>query len=332
MIKDLSGKKILFISPRFFGYETEIAQQMRDLGASVDYFDERPSNSFLVKVLIRIGYKKIICFKIAKYYRNIINNLYNQYDFLLIINTETISINILKELKKRLPNAKVVIYMWDSVINKKQQLSLVDFVDKFITFDFKDTITDNRIKFIPLFYSSKYSDIAKREVKPKYDMVFIGSAHGDRYEIVKKIERQLGRESKNFLFFYSPSRIMFYVKKMFCKNFKQFKFSDISFYPLSHSQIIDIIQYARVVVDIEHVNQSGLTMRTIEMLGASRKLITTNHNIINYDFYQPENIYVIDRYDIKIDKEFWELKYKKNIDHIYEGYSLRSWVLNVLEF
>ena len=37
----LSGKNILFIAPAFFGYEKKIAEKMTNLGAEVDYFDDR---------------------------------------------------------------------------------------------------------------------------------------------------------------------------------------------------------------------------------------------------------------------------------------------------
>ena len=54
MKKTLENKKILFISVKFFNYENLIKKQMEDLGASVDWFDERPSNSVYTKTMIRI--------------------------------------------------------------------------------------------------------------------------------------------------------------------------------------------------------------------------------------------------------------------------------------
>lgn len=59
-------------------------------------------------------------------------------------------------------------------------------------------------------------------------------------------------------------------------------------------------------------------------------MITTNEDIINYDFYQPENIYV---YDGKIDLKnvFFTHDYKEVNEQVYEKYSLRNWLKEIVE-
>ena len=63
---------------------------------------------------------------------------------------------------------------------------------------------------------------------------------------------------------------------------------------------------------------------------AKKKLITTNEDVVNYDFYRPENIYV---YKGKIDLGdiFFEEDYKEVDQEIYEKYSLRSWLKEIVE-
>ena len=63
-----------------------------------------------------------------------------------------------------------------------------------------------------------------------------------------------------------------------------------------------------------------------EMLGAKKKLITTNHNIKYYDFYDQQNILIIDRKKPVIDKDFIYSPYNDIDLHIYNKYSLQSWV------
>ena len=46
----------------------------------------------------------------------------------------------------------------------------------------------------------------------------------------------------------------------------------------------------RCVVDVENPGQHGLTMRSIEIIGLKRKFITTNPDIVNYDFYNSNNM------------------------------------------
>ena len=87
---------------------------------------------------------------------------------------------------------------------------------------------------------------------------------------------------------------------------------------------------SKCIVDVENPGQHGLTMRSIETLGLRRKFITTNADIINYDFYNPNNILVIDRKNPIVNMSFFDKAYEELPKEIYEKYSLRSWIINVL--
>ena len=52
--EEIKNKRILYISVKTFNYEKEIKNKLISLGAEVDYFDERPSNSILAKGIIRV--------------------------------------------------------------------------------------------------------------------------------------------------------------------------------------------------------------------------------------------------------------------------------------
>ena len=67
----LKGKNILFFSASLFGYQDEIRKGLCRAGASVDYYDERPANTFLVKALIRIN-RNLLAGYVDRYYNRII--------------------------------------------------------------------------------------------------------------------------------------------------------------------------------------------------------------------------------------------------------------------
>ena len=67
------------------------------------------------------------------------------------------------------------------------------------------------------------------------------------------------------------------------------------------------------------------------MVGLKRKLMTTNTNIKQYDFYRPEDQIVIDRHNVKIDVEKLKQTYVDIPDDVYQKYSLRSWVREIFE-
>ena len=71
---NLHGKKILFLSVSFFNYEKAIVNRLNELGAEVDFYDERPSNSNFSKGIIRLN-KKFYHLKINTYYNRILNEI-----------------------------------------------------------------------------------------------------------------------------------------------------------------------------------------------------------------------------------------------------------------
>ena len=67
-------------------------------------------------------------------------------------------------------------------------------------------------------------------------------------------------------------------------------FEEISFTKRSAAEIVDVVRSSRAVLDIQHFKQTGLTMRTLETFGAGKKLITTNHEVKKYDFYDESRV------------------------------------------
>ena len=122
---------------------------------------------------------------------------------------------------------------------------------------------------------------------------------------------------------------MYYIRKYFVKNYEYGNIEDFSFKPLEHSKIFDYFSKSKVILDINHPNQYGLTMRTFECLGAKKKLITTNQNILEYDFYNPNNIMVINRNNPVIDKIFFDSPYEELESGVYKKYSIENWLKTI---
>ena len=99
---------------------------------------------------------------------------------------------------------------------------------------------------------------------------------------------------------------------------------------MSSNEIADVVEQSKIILDIQHPKQTGLTMRTIEMIGMNKKIMTTNETIKEYDFYNPNNIFVIDRNNIKLDTDFFDKQYVPIQKETYEKYSLEQWIKDVL--
>lgn len=323
---DLTGKSVLFISPVFFGYEQSIRRRLEESGAQVDYFDERPANTFWIKAFIRID-PKFLSRIIRKYYNKIEDIIrYKRYDYVFVINIEAMPPSFLKQIKMYNPKAEFILYMWDSIVNKKNTLYYIPLFDKIFSFDKNDCKQIPIIRFRPLFYLNEYKEIAAYS-DFEYDFSFIGTAHSDRYQLIRLLQKQIrDKGMRGYWFLYLQSRKLFLWNKFNNPAFRKARLSDFSYKSLSKDLLLAIIKKSKIVLDIQHPKQSGLTMRTIEMLGAQRKLVTTNSAIREYDFYLPDNILIIDRYSPIIPNRFCNSGYTPLPDIIYYKYSLDGWL------
>ena len=150
----LKDKKILLICARFFGYEHEIQLKLKELGASVDFFDQRPSNSFLAKALIRIN-NKFLTKTINRYYSKIIKQTEaTEYDYVVFISPEVITKDLFLQLKAAQKHAEFILYMWDSFSNKsKNIISIVPLFDFRYSFDKIDCSKPAYdLRYRPLFF------------------------------------------------------------------------------------------------------------------------------------------------------------------------------------
>lgn len=327
----LNGKNILLISVKFFNYEVLIKQELEKMGAFVMLFDERPSNSFFSKAIIRVK-KEFYKTKITSYYKGLITQLDNQkFDYFLLIKGEAVPKFFIEFLRTKNPNIKLVYYTYDSFKNNKNGLDIMNLFDAKFTFDSNDAIK-YKMGFRPLFFATDYSDLYFNNKKTfNYDLAFIGTAHSDRYIIAEDANMWcLKNGLKMFTYYFSPHKLLFKIKKLTEKSFKHFDKSKISFQSLSHKEIISIYEDSKSILDINHPGQNGLTMRTFETLGAGRKLITTNENVKKYPFYNPQNIWIIDRSNPQYDKSFFESDFVPINDEIYKSMSLKGWIEEVL--
>lgn len=123
--------------------------------------------------------------------------------------------------------------------------------------------------------------------------------------------------------------MFFLFKKLFDKSFKKFELSKMSFKSLNKSEIISLYNRSNIILDINHPNQTGLTMRTIECIGAKRKMITTNTDVENYSFYNSKNIYILDRKDMIIDENFLITEYQDIDSDTYNLLSIGGWLYSI---
>lgn len=105
---------------------------------------------------------------------------------------------------------------------------------------------------------------------------------------------------------------------------------DIHFKMLPLKEAYKIYNQTMCVMDIESKTQNGLTMRTIEMIGLKKKLITTNKDIRYYDFYNEKNFMISDRDSFMLDTHFFNTEFENLDESLYVKYSLSNWINELL--
>lgn len=329
----LSGKRILLISPHYFQYPEAIMKEIALAGGKVEYIDERPGNDFFSKGLIRLN-ADILRQRILKYYQkelDIYKN--NKYDYILVISPEALDLEIIRLVKRQFPSAKYILYMWDSISNKTgaHNAELLPFFDKALSFDMQDCKKYDRLRFRPLFYLDNSSLAGLSECNLKYDLTFIGSIHSDRYKICKELQKQCCAEGlSSYFYLYLSDKKLYWYNRITNNSLRGSKVSDFSYVPLDSKEVKETIMLSKVILDIQHPMQTGLTMRTLEVLGAKKKLITTNYGIKEYDFYHEANVYCLNRKQPTLPLDWMAKPYVELSNGIYEKYSISHWLLDVL--
>src|SRR5690606_9294119 len=116
------------------------------------------------------------------------------------------------------------------------------------------------------------------------------------------------------------------IRSIFNPGFGRFGKKYVNFTGMKLSEVVDRIAESRAVIDVNRPNQMGLTMRTIEAVGAQRKLITTNVDIVNYDLYQPRSVLIVQRDNPIVDDEFLFQEGLPFNESLRDCYSASSWV------
>ena len=95
---------------------------------------------------------------------------------------------------------------------------------------------------------------------------------------------------------------------------------------ISYDENLQIIKRSKCIIDIYQKHQLGLTRRPLEALFYNKKLITNNQDIVNYDFYNPNNIYILKQINIIDILNFMDKKREEIPHEIKEQYDIRNWL------
>lgn len=265
-----------------------------------------------IRAIRRLWFYLDLPFKSFWYSPNWKKNINNYKNF--IIHASSITMKVPEYIYKRNPKAKIILWYWNPVDKKTRPTKIkLKNIEKW-TFDLNDAKKYN------LNYNTQYYFASKsinKNKKIKNDVFFIGLDKG-RGIYVKKIYDLLKKKGLKLDFNLVTKEKNNYNEEMI-SNF------------LSYDTILERISESKSILEIVQKNQSGPTLRTLESLFFSKKLITNNKNLKNYDFYNENNIIIIDIENI--DKyineiiSFLEKPYRKIDENIINYYEFNNWLM-----
>lgn len=327
----MNNKKVLYIGTPIFNYHKKIVAEFEAQGYSVDFYNDRPSESSFIKGIIKIKKSLLNCL-IQKYFDKIMSETKDKtYDIVFVVNCKVFTPEMIKKMRESQKSARFVLYMWDSLTLYPNSKELIPVFDTSYSFDSDDCKKIEELKFLPLFYCKEFEQVGQAQNRQiDYDIVSVCTAHPNRYKTMNKIFPELESKGIRIFSYMFLNKLQYLYNIAFASEFKGAKSSQFKFVPLSESENLDVLKRANTVFDIQHNKQSGLTMRTIETLGAKRKMITTNINIKRYDFYNKNNIFVIDDDNLDKIETFIKGEYESISDEVYKKYSISSWIDTII--
>ena len=316
--------KICVISFDFWGYDTHIVEILKEKGieanhikigaVSYENFGERLTNLFS-KVFLgkNLKYQKRQKFVIEQ-----LDKLGHQ-DQILVLNADTFDHSTLEYMKKC--TNRFITFLYDNLDRCPVQDKL-HFFDKIYSFDDKDI---EKHGFERLTNYNYLPFLSQENQNPSEDALYITS-----YD--KKRIKQLDILSQKF----EELRLKFdlyVIGKKSWKNqlMKPFSKNKIVFTRkrINHENLPEFYKRTKVILDLMRENQYGLSFRVFEAMALEKKIITDNEKIKNYDFYNPNNILVLNKDFSNITKEFFETPYQSLPEEIYKKYTLEKWVERV---
>lgn len=210
------------------------------------------------------------------------------------------SANILKALRRTInSNVRVSLWFWNPILeNSVEQIvcakSLGFEVHTFDSIDAERYDLKLSTQFFPLSLKSESLDIEK-------DFYFQGYDKG-RANLLHDLAKQLNQYKTHINIVHSSKDCIPYL------------------------QYIENIKTTRCLIDIVQAGQSGLTLRPLEALAFNKKLLTNNSEIVKYDFYRKENVFLLGKDNIAEIDIFLNTPYVDIDRQTKDCYDSNTWI------
>ena len=174
------------------------------------------------------------------------------------------------------------------------------YIDYYFSYD-KNDCKKYVLKYNTQFYNKKLVQGTQND--ELYDFVYLGSNKGRKEEIIN-LENILNDNKYKTNF-------------KIIENKKEF---------IPYKNYLKMVSNSKCIVDFVKEGTVGLTLRIFEGMYFQKKIITNNKTIVNYNFYNSNNIFVLGIDDISDISNFMEKKFVEYDKRYLDYYDVVNWV------
>lgn len=330
----MGNRKILFLMNSMQGYANEIVKELEQKKYEVVYMSDacrinKKNLSFKEKIIKSLAkdfkieyFSKLYTAIERKKFSEIIEKLNKDFDYLIDFAAGSNPVFMEFFINKN-PKTHKILFIWDDLDYHQESKKLLKYFDKTYTYNKNDAIKYNLI-----YRPSFYLDIFRYSNEKKDINIFYVATMREtkRAEFVSLIDKT-SENNNNYIKLIHKLKTKDYVLNRSFLKYKEYYSSKI----LDVYQLAEYYKKSKVLLDISFTGQTGLGLRPIESLASKCKLITTNFDIKNYDFYNENNIFVVTYDNVLEIKEFLEKPYIEIKDEIKENYKLNKFLDDILK-
>ncbi len=305
----------------YCGFEVDIVSFTKPM-FKYKNFKQRTVNFFRKTFLRDLAYKQRLKDAYFAAHPETVVTHNNSYDYGLIIRADLLTIESLKSIRSLC--TKMVSYHFDGLGRYPEVFERIQFFDDFFVFDPDDA--DRYPQWSLKKSTNFYFDypLVSSCVKLQYpEFYYLGTYHVDRMQQILDLQQFLSMHNLGHKF-----EIIFPTKDAYIITQDLMERITCSTDPISFEDYLKRMNSAPIVLDFVLNEHSGLSFRVFESLQHEKKLITTNKNIIHYEFYHPDNIFVLDNNHSSL-LIFLQKKYRPLPAGIKQKYAFSNWIKNI---
>lgn len=230
-----------------------------------------------------------------------------EYDIVIVFATN-LSWRVLSYIRRKNNKCRIIVWNWDS-LNKRRKLpeKYKQFCEVW-SFDEKDCV-----KYGMNWNSQFYWPLEVSQRTPTYDVIFIGRDKG-RVQQLNDIVDFIREKGLSVYTYIQDDKI---DRKWFQKKNKK---------EIEYEEVINLVTRTKCVIDIPKKGQYGITIRVLESIFYSKKLITTDSNIKNHRFYNKRNVFIWQEDDKEKLIEFINSEFIPIEEEIKKFYLFEEWL------